>query len=289
MYLAPIRMLVADASDAAQAFFLDIAEHSRMRIEVTPARTGPDCLKLLTEGRFNLAFIDVNMPDMSGMEAFGRARALGNKTFTVLMSGKVTDERLDLACQLKAYEYLVKPFTADDVTSILKAYQQVMVPIATLIVDDSRTIRRVIRQVLEDAVFKLNIEEAVDGESALKRFKDGGYDIVFLDYAMPGLNGLQTLDAIHAKAPKAKVIMISAMPDANIEHEALAHGAIAFLPKPFFWVDVSRAVHGALGLKMPSLTANWSPDRDLKKRVEVCPADKEDSVADGKDRAVSWA
>ncbi|HMK80826.1 MAG TPA: response regulator [Xanthobacteraceae bacterium] len=289
MHLPPIRMLVADASDSVQAFFQDVAERSRIRIAITPARSGPECLALLTEGHFNLAFIDINMPEMSGMEALGRARAAGNKIFAVLMSGKVTDERLDLARQLKTYEYLVKPFTAADVTSILKAHQQVMVPIATLIVDDSRTIRRVIRQVLEDAVFKLSIEEAVDGESALKRFKDGGYDIVFLDYAMPGLNGIETLDAIRAREPKAKVIMISAMPDATIERQALDHGAIAFLPKPFFWVDVSRAVHGALGLKMPSLTANWSPDRNMKKRLEVCPADDEDTAADGKDRAISWA
>jgi len=288
-------MLVADASEAAQTFFKDVTERSRMRIDITPARTGPECLALLAEGRFSLAFIDVNMPEMSGMEALGRARALGNKTFTVLMSGKVTDERLDLARQLRAYEYLAKPFTAADVTSVLKAYQQVMVPIATLIVDDSRTIRRVIRQVLEDAVFKLSIEEANDGESALKRFKDGGYDIVFLDYAMPGLNGLETMDAILAREPKAKVIMISAMPDTSIKSQALAHGAIAFLPKPFFFADVSRAVHGALGLKMPSLTANWSPDRDLKRHIEVCPADaSEDDAVDGvdpkdrKDRAVAW-
>jgi CheY-like chemotaxis protein len=278
-------MLVADASDAAQAFFQDVAEHSRMRIEITPARSGDECLSMLSQGRFNLAFVDVNMPVMSGMEALGRARALGNKTFVVLMSGKVTDERLNLARQLRAYEYLVKPFTVEDVTAILKAYQQVMVPIATLIVDDSRTIRRVIRQVLEDAVFKLTIEEAVDGESALTRFKDGGYDIVFLDYAMPGLNGIETLDAIRAREPKAKVVMISAMPDANIEKQALDHGAIAFLPKPFFSVDVSRAVHKALGLKMPGLTANWSPE--LKRRKEVCPAENEDSPA-GDDRAVAW-
>jgi CheY-like chemotaxis protein len=136
-------------------------------------------------------------------------------------------------------------------------------------------------------VFRLLIEEAVDGESALKRFKDGGYDIVFLDYAMPGLNGLEILDAIRAREPKAKVIMISAMHDATIESQALAHGAIAFLPKPFFPIDVSRAVHGALGLKMPSLTANWSPDRDLKRRVEVCPVDaNEENASD--DRAVAW-
>src|SRR5690348_827199 len=105
-------MLVADPSEAAQAFFQDVVERARLHIEITPASTGPECLSLLCEGRFNIAFIDVNMPVMSGMEALGRARALGNKTFAVLMSGKVTDERLDLARQLRAYEYLTKPFTA---------------------------------------------------------------------------------------------------------------------------------------------------------------------------------
>jgi two-component system chemotaxis response regulator CheY len=286
LHLPPIRMLVADASDAAQAFFKDVAARSRM--EVTTASTGPECLHLLTHGRFNLAFIEINMPEMSGMEAVGRARALGNKTFVTMMSAKVTDERKDLARQLRAYEYLVKPFTAADVDPILKAHRQVMVPMAALIVDDSRTIRRVIRQVLEDAVFKLSIEEACDGEAALNRFKHGGYDIVFLDYAMPGLNGIETLDAILAQQPKAKVIMISAMADAKLEEQALEHGAIAFLPKPFFNADVSRAIHKALGLKMPSLTANWSPDRDLKRRTEICPADDIGDVAADQDRAAIW-
>jgi two-component system chemotaxis response regulator CheY len=219
-------MLVADASDAVQAFFRDVADRSHMSIDIVSASTGPECMDLLCKGGLNLAFIDVNMPDISGMEALGRARALGNKTFVAFMSAKVTDERLDLARQLKAYEYLVKPFTASDVGSILKAYQHVIVPMATLIVDDSRTIRRVIRQVLEDAVFRLTIEEAVDGETALQRFKGGAYDIVFLDYAMPGLNGLETLDAILAAQPKAKVIMISAMPSSKSAQKTIRKGEL---------------------------------------------------------------
>ena len=289
MYLPPIRMLVADDSAGVQAFFKDLADRSPMPIEVTAASTGTECLNLLSRGGFNLAFVNVNLPELSGMEALGRARGQGDKTFGVLMSAKVTEERLDLARQLNAYEYLVKPFTAADVNAILKTYKQVMVRMATLIVDDSRTIRRVIRQVLESGMFRLSIEEAVDGETALQRFKDGSFDIVFLDYAMPGLNGLETLDAILAKQPKAKVIMISAMPDKNLEGQALKHGAIAFLPKPFFNIDVSRAVHKALDLKMPSLTANWSPEREVK-RSAVCPADDDqDNLADDNGRAVTWA
>jgi two-component system chemotaxis response regulator CheY len=164
-----------------------------------------------------------------------------------------------------------------------------MVRMEALIVDDSRTIRRVIRQVLESGTFRLSIEEAINGEIALQRFKAGSYDIVFLDYAMPGLNGIETLDAILARQPKAKVIMISAMHDESLETQALAHGAIAFLPKPFFSVDVSRAIHKALDLKPPSLTAHWSPQREIKHRVAVCPADGEDdNVAEGADRALIW-
>ena len=40
------------------------------------------------------------MPEMSGMEALGRARAAGNKTFAVLMSGKATEERLELGMSI---------------------------------------------------------------------------------------------------------------------------------------------------------------------------------------------
>jgi len=281
-------MLVADDSATVQAFFKDVADRSPMPIEVTAALTGTECLNLMSRGGFSLAFVNVNLPELSGMEALGLVRRQGDKTFVVLMSAKVTDERLELARQLNAYEYLVKPFSAADVNAILKTYKQVMVRMETLIVDDSRTIRRVIRQVLESGMFRLSIEEAVDGETALRRFKDGSFDIVFLDYAMPGLNGLETLDAILAKQPKAKVIMISAMPGKDLESQALRHGAIAYLPKPFFNVDVSRAVHKALDLKMPNLTANWSPEREAK-RSAVCPADDDqDNLAEDNGRALTW-
>jgi len=84
------------------------------------------------------------------------------------------------------------------------------------------------------------------------------------------------------------VIMISAMPDKDLESQALKHGAIAFLPKPFFNVDVSRAVHKALDLKMPNLTANWAPEREVKRNA-VCPADDDqDTRAGDNSRAVTW-
>jgi CheY-like chemotaxis protein len=224
-----------------------------MPIEVVPAESGLECMTLLEQGGIDLAFIDVNMPEMSGMEAVRRARVNGDKTFITLMSTSAGSPRLKLAREFRAYEFLVKPFTAGDVLGILTTYRSISRRTRTLIVDDSPTIRHVIMRVLKGSVFNLAIEEAASGVRALKLFADGGYDLVFLDYNMPGLDGLHTLDRIRANDPNTKVIMMSADFDDDHLREAYDRGALSFLYKPFFAADVDRALHGAFELKLPEL------------------------------------
>jgi CheY-like chemotaxis protein len=274
-----IKMLVADDSRTVQLFFKNIVERSSLPIELLTADNGQECMMFLEQGGIDLAFIDVNMPEMNGMEAVSRVRFKGNKTFVTLMSTKADARRYEVARQIRAYEYLVKPFTAADIESILKTYQRVSVRMKTLIVDDSRTIRHVIKRVLERSVFRMGIEEAADGEKALARFNDGGYDLVFLDYNMPGLDGLDTLDRIRANSPETKIIMISAERNEERVNNALGRGAVAFLYKPFFASDVDRSLHLALGLKIPELAAH---DDTAKRRAEreICPADDEPGLGD---------
>ena len=248
-----IKMLVADDSRTVQRFFKGVVDSAPMPIELVTAETGLECMMLLEQGGVDLAFIDVHMPEMSGMEAVGRARFAGNKTFICLMSSKSDPRRLEVARQIRAYEYLVKPFTGADILSILKTYQSISRRTRTLIVDDSRTIRHVIMRVLKRSVFNLAIDEAASGERALKLFAEGSYDLVFLDYNMPGLDGLNTLDRIRADDPNTKIIMISAERNEDHVRDAMDHGAVTFLHKPFFAVDVDRALHAAFGLKLPEL------------------------------------
>src|ERR1700730_4473703 len=150
-----------------------------MPIDLITADNGRECMMLLNEGGIDIAFIDVNMPEMSGMEAVSRARFKGNKTFITLMSGKADQGRFAVARQIRAYEYLVKPFPAEAVEAVLKTYRRVAVRMKTLIVDDTRTIRKILRRVLECSIFRLAIEEAADGEAALSLLKQGGFDLVF--------------------------------------------------------------------------------------------------------------
>jgi CheY-like chemotaxis protein len=247
-----------------------------LALELVTAQDGQECLSFLQGGDIDLAFIDTNMPGMSGMEALGRARFAGNRTFVVLMSMRDDDARLEVARQLQVYEYLVKPFTATAVEDILSVYRRITTRRRTLVVDDSGTIRKVMRRVLQRSLFRLTLEEASNGEAALKLLDAGGFGVVFLDYNMPGLNGQATLERIRGMDPETKVIMVSAWRDEDRVQATLASGASAFLFKPFFAVDVDRALHTALGLKLPQLIATWTqPAKPLRRRkpVEFCPMD----------------
>ena len=55
-----------------------------------------------------------------------------------------------------------------------------------LIVDDSSTVRSVIRKVLQASRFRLNSDEADEGAKAIAQVEKQPYDIVFLDCHMPG-------------------------------------------------------------------------------------------------------
>src|SRR6266536_6419285 len=88
-----IRMLVADDSAAVHRTFRKIVQRASFPIEMVEAGNGRDCLRLLGTGEFGLAFIDVFMPEMSGLEALG----MGNKTFVTLMSAYPNESCLKLA------------------------------------------------------------------------------------------------------------------------------------------------------------------------------------------------
>ncbi len=277
-----IKMLVADDSRTIQRFFKDVVATAPMPVELVTADNGVECMVLLEQGGIDVAFIDIHMPEMSGMEAVSRARFKGNKTFVTLMSDKFDQRRLTIARQVRAYEYLTKPFTGADVLSILRTFRSISRRTRTLIVDDSRTIRHVAVRVLRRSVFNLVIEEAASGERALKLFGEGSYGLVLLDYNMPGLDGLNTLDRIRADDPNTKVIMISADRNDELVREAMARGAVAFLHKPFFAADVDRALHAAFGLAMPELSlADDDPSAEAGN-----PADASDPDVESWERAV---
>lgn len=255
-----LKFLVADDSSTIRRFVVQSLEACGNVASCAEATTGDECLEHLMSGEIDIAFIDVNMPGLSGLEAVAKARENGLNTFTVIMSSDASDERLAFARVLGVYEYLSKPFTLDDVATILENYARVTQPTSVLLVDDSETTRAIIKEVLHNSVFNLSIEEAHDGPSALVAYQNGHHDIVFLDVYMPGLNGIDTLETLRKMNRKVRVALMTSERSAELDG-LHADGKIdGLLYKPFYAEDVDRALHKLFGLQGPAL-------EDIQKEV----------------------
>jgi CheY-like chemotaxis protein len=263
-----LNVLVADDSKLIHDIFRQIAAHSPVPFDMISAEDGQQCWDALNKGGIHLAFIDVNMPEMSGMEAVGKARFSGNKTFVTLMSANANQRRMQLAQQLKVYEFLAKPFRPEDVIAVLHTYNRITVPMNALVVDDSATVRRIICKVLANSIFNIDVTEAGNGQTALDACESGEFDVVFLDCNMPGLGGVETLEHLLERDPGVKVIMISGERNEERRKWALDRGATAFLYKPFNAVDIDRELHALFGLRSP-LLAGVEPMRIARTEPQV--------------------
>lgn len=100
-----------------------------------------------------------------------------------------------------------------------------------LIIDDDPSIRDGLAQTLERR--RHEVTTAGTGLDGLREFERGGYDLVFLDIKMPGIDGIETLKRLREADPDAVVILITGYPSIDTVVHGFRQGAYDFLPKPF--------------------------------------------------------
>lgn len=101
-----------------------------------------------------------------------------------------------------------------------------------MIVDDSAMMRRVLRNIIEEAGYTV-IAEAVNGKDAIASYQSCKPDLVTMDITMPEMDGVEALKEIIEIDKQAKVIMITAAGQQHKVIEALKLGALKFIMKPF--------------------------------------------------------
>ena len=104
-----------------------------------------------------------------------------------------------------------------------------------LIIDDERSIRNAIREILEYEKFQ--VDEAEDGLSGVVKVKGGKYDVILCDIKMPKMDGTEVLERIVLLAPDTPVVMISGHGDIETAVDLLKNGAYDYIPKP---LDLNR-------------------------------------------------
>ncbi len=100
-----------------------------------------------------------------------------------------------------------------------------------LICDDHKIVRDGLKQILQQLGGATVIGEAGDGYEALNLLKKEQFDILLLDISLPGMSGMEILQAVKAKWPSINVLMLSMMPQEQYAILALKLGASGYLTK----------------------------------------------------------
>jgi DNA-binding NarL/FixJ family response regulator len=101
-----------------------------------------------------------------------------------------------------------------------------------LVVDDHPVVRDGLATLLRQMGPDTAVIEAGDASEAFALVaKHVDLDVVVLDFVMPGLNGLQAIAEFGRARPELPVIVLSSSEDAQTARQALAHGALGFVPK----------------------------------------------------------
>ncbi len=103
-----------------------------------------------------------------------------------------------------------------------------------LVVDDFSTMRRIVRNILKQLGY-LNIEDAEDGDVALKKLQEGTFDFVITDWNMPNMTGLDLLKSIRADdvLKDTKVLLVTAEAEKENVVQAAQAGVNDYVVKPF--------------------------------------------------------
>lgn len=96
--------------------------------------------------------------------------------------------------------------------------------------DDEKEFIQILSQRLETRGLK--VIAATSGKEAMATTDDQNFDVAVVDFAMPGINGIETLKQIKVKRPDIEVIMLTGQCSIKSGIEAIKHGAIDYLEKP---------------------------------------------------------
>jgi len=157
--------------------------------------------------------------------------------------------------------------------------------ISVLLVDDHALVRRGFRRILEDERDIAVVGEAGDGLEAVRLADELHPQVVVMDCAMPGMNGLEATRKILGKHPEAMVLMLSMHPEETLVRQALDAGAPGYVLKNAVDLELSTAIRKvAKGETVLDSQLKRSPALKGKRSAGLTPRELEvlQMIVDGK-------
>ena len=174
-------VLIADNSVTMRKSLAKAIRAYDTSIEIVEAMTGREALEVLVARAPNLAFINLQLPEISGAEAIAWASRRNIRPLTILMSNQVLPKWVEVSTELGAYEFWRKRFDPEHLMQLLAAYRVMQTPMKLLLVDENPTAHDVIARMLGNCRFTLEIDDSDNGTHAIGLMRSTRYDVALIE------------------------------------------------------------------------------------------------------------
>jgi len=224
---------------------------------------------------FDLAFLDLTMPGLSGMDLAQQLQEARPGLPMVLVTSAASAGALGASVHATFSAIVAKPFTAIDLATTARRALQAPADAASrpkpaaagagprpliLLAEDSRTTRAMIRSGLERAGYQ--VQEARDGLEAWELFGQAEqgrrFDLLLTDVVMPRMDGLELVQLVRKADPAIPIGVITSNEDKETVKRALHLGVNEFLNKPFERAELTACVELLLTERSSRLDARRS-------------------------------
>jgi CheY-like chemotaxis protein len=245
--LVSLRVLIVSAAMQDRDALRMGAGAMSVPIDIVEAGDAITAGALVTHGDIDVVLIDSRLAAAERAKLLATTRSTKPSPFVFLIAANETE--VAALSSEKVGGVVVRPAMRKQAKSLLERCGKLRLPRRILLVDDSATMRAIVRKILTSSRFQLEVSEAEEGFGALKQIRSGKFDLVILDYNMPGLNGIETLSEIKREFSRIEVVMITSTLDEEVAEKASALGAVAFLRKPFYPSDLEAVLDSVFGLR----------------------------------------
>lgn len=116
-----------------------------------------------------------------------------------------------------------------------------------MVIDDEPSVLESFKMILK--IKDYDVTTFPDGPSAIAQMEKGKYDLTFVDYKLPGMDGLEVLKKLKEIDPDMEVIVVTAYATESSHANAITLGALEYLRKPFLMEEIYELVERGLRRK----------------------------------------
>lgn len=227
---------------------------TRHGYQVLTATSGREGLALFRKHGPRVTLLDLRMPEMDGLTVLKEIRALDPHAPVIILGGGATEVQENQARGLRVTDFIRKGLSLDILVEAVNRVSQLPVhrnvapvPVSTeqvpspqmdesiLVIDDDPLVRDLLVQFLSLRGYRA--WGVKDGQEGLQAVADRRPDLILLDMIMPGMSGIEVLQALRDREYAAGVIIMTGSHNEELLEDAWALGPQEVLVKP---IDLER-------------------------------------------------